>query len=370
MEYAIWNEGILSATEIADDFELECKVRRLSEEKQLKCPDVGCQNPIVRYCHGEKKVAYFAHLNNSDCDYGRFDKNDSSVFRNVRLTLLKLFRKAGINVKAEQKVLPKHYCQLLFEGAENGKVAVEFGTEKTRASKIERLEKEYRSKGLTVKWLFIGDISKRLRENKFYYLKRYLLNSECNKQFLTIRPDCGEVAQYRLDSNSYSYNGKKVSVMPNEDIYFEKSDIENLEFINGDFLIRGFDERHNNWLLKKEEDFNRKVAAIEPSNRAVEVRKREQASIKFQMDKKRNKQISLIENEFNFEEKNKSIKYYPEDEISENINQQNFQVRDSSGRRWIKCECCGKVALADDFHSYGGPNHVNLGVCEDWFRRG
>lgn len=44
--------------------------------------------------------------------------------------------------------------------------------------------------------------------------------------------------------------------------------------------------------------------------------------------------------------------------------QQQTQVRDSLGRRWIKCEYCGKIALENEFNSYGGANHINLGTCK------
>lgn len=49
--------------------------------------------------------------------------------------------------------------------------------------------------------------------------------------------------------------------------------------------------------------------------------------------------------------------------------QQEIQVRDSLGRRWIKCEICGDVETEDKFGSYGGINHVNLGVCYNCSRK-
>lgn len=49
--------------------------------------------------------------------------------------------------------------------------------------------------------------------------------------------------------------------------------------------------------------------------------------------------------------------------------QQEFQIRDSSGRRWIQCELCGEIKPESEFGSYGGINHVNLGVCYKCSRR-
>ena len=50
------------------------------------------------------------------------------------------------------------------------------------------------------------------------------------------------------------------------------------------------------------------------------------------------------------------------DGLLERMNQQEEQVRDSKGRRWVKCEFCGKIALESEFSSYGGMNHINLGI--------
>ncbi|GEM_PF-353357 len=53
------------------------------------------------------------------------------------------------------------------------------------------------------------------------------------------------------------------------------------------------------------------------------------------------------------------------DSLLERINQQEEQVRDSQGRRWVKCEFCGKIALESKFSSYGGVNRINLGICHE-----
>ena len=45
------------------------------------------------------------------------------------------------------------------------------------------------------------------------------------------------------------------------------------------------------------------------------------------------------------------------------MDQQQEQVRDVTGARWVKCELCGSVETEDKFWSYGGANHVNLGTC-------
>ena len=52
-------------------------------------------------------------------------------------------------------------------------------------------------------------------------------------------------------------------------------------------------------------------------------------------------------------------------EIMEQIDQQEYRAIDSLGRRWVKCERCGEVKLADEFWKTGGSGRINLGFCYD-----
>ena len=52
------------------------------------------------------------------------------------------------------------------------------------------------------------------------------------------------------------------------------------------------------------------------------------------------------------------------EEVKNSFNQQEKIIRDKYGIRWIQCERCGKIGKEGEFVSYGGKNHVNLGVCK------
>lgn len=52
------------------------------------------------------------------------------------------------------------------------------------------------------------------------------------------------------------------------------------------------------------------------------------------------------------------------EEILPEIGHKERQVRDSMDHRRIQCESCGLVELEEYFTSYGGRNHVNLGICK------
>lgn len=51
--------------------------------------------------------------------------------------------------------------------------------------------------------------------------------------------------------------------------------------------------------------------------------------------------------------------------LGADFTQQETQVRDSVGNRWVKCEYCEKIAKTDEFVFYGGLGRVNLGICRD-----
>lgn len=47
------------------------------------------------------------------------------------------------------------------------------------------------------------------------------------------------------------------------------------------------------------------------------------------------------------------------------LDQQERVVTDALGRRWVRCEICGKAATDDAFFTYGGRGRINLGICRE-----
>ena len=56
-------------------------------------------------------------------------------------------------------------------------------------------------------------------------------------------------------------------------------------------------------------------------------------------------------------------------EVKDMFTQQETQIKDSKGIRWIQCEVCGEIKESNEFNSYGGMNHVNLGICSQCSRK-
>lgn len=55
------------------------------------------------------------------------------------------------------------------------------------------------------------------------------------------------------------------------------------------------------------------------------------------------------------------IKRY--NEVKDRFVQQETQIRDSDGNRWVKCEVCGEIKETSEFSTYGGSGSVNSGLC-------
>lgn len=145
MERAKWNGREYTASEIADDFEMEHTIRQLSR-RELFCPDPQCETPLLRYCHGEKKHAYFAHLQTESCDYAQFDKQPG-IIREVRYKLYGLFKSKGYDAQIEQKILPHHYTHILLK-TETKTIAIEIGSSATRVAQIDTLQNDYSKIGI------------------------------------------------------------------------------------------------------------------------------------------------------------------------------------------------------------------------------
>jgi hypothetical protein len=53
--------------------------------------------------------------------------------------------------------------------------------------------------------------------------------------------------------------------------------------------------------------------------------------------------------------------------LESNFEQQEKRVIDADGKRWFKCEFCGKIAMEAEFPKHGGPGRINLGTCNDCY---
>lgn len=341
MDKAIIDNKIVSAYEISLDYGREKLVRAYSRNKKILCVDSCCENPVLRYCHGDKKAAYFAHLTNTECDYDKFDKNDNAFLKELRMELFNHFTSLGYNVETEYKLLKHHYSPV-FCSKGNETFVVEMGDSMTTMGHVEKMQREYALKQVPVKWLVVGEEAFFLKENGVSFLKRFLLNESKNNDFILV--DGNEIIQYRLDKKTYKLPGYS-------EIYKEKGTLKDLYVINGELSINGFDLRFLNWQNKKEVSIEEELIKRETLRRErekQEAKRREelekQELIRKQTEKEREKEI-----------------------INAQANKTNIvkeQTRDYAstytyGTKNYTCTQCGKKADDGKFYMTQG----NTGLC-------
>ena len=112
--------------------------------------------------------------------------------------------------------------------------------------------------------------------------------------------------------------------------------------------------RRAEWLKQQELEAEKRREEQRKQQEAIAERQRMQAEEAAQKRAKQEEERRQREEDF---KKN----------LASNLDQQETQVRDTAGNRWIKCEFCGKMAKDSEFSSYGGAIgvHLNLGTCKE-----
>ena len=352
MENALWKGINLVACEVAVNYEREKEVRKASYGGELCCPDEGCLSPVLKYCHGEIKEPYFAHRENTDCDYARFEKSNG-LFHGLRVKLYEHFKACDYPVKMETKVLPHHYSHLYFEWEDGRKTAIEIGTKLANVIDVERLQEEYDKANIRVAWLVADRTGKVITEDHTYFMKRFCLNESENRDLIVIGYDGMHVTHYREDPNSYLVDGQEMVSENYPKLFSYEACLSDLYFEEGVLTTRGFEEAYLDYLKEKQVAFAVYKEQVEEENayfrRQYEVLHRDRQI----------QDTRVYANDIpgeDYESRYGSV-------LSE-IDQQEQPVLDAWGNRWVRCEFCKEVKEVSEFVSFGGRGRVNLGRCQ------
>lgn len=352
MENAIWNGEGLVACEVARDYFREKAIREASYAGQLRCPDEGCLSPVLKYCHGEIREPYFAHRDNADCDYIRFEKT-SGVFHGLRLALYEHFKACDYSVELEKKVLEHHYSHLFFEWEDGSRTAIELGTKATNVREVECLREQYAEAGIQVLWLVADQPGKSICEEHTYFLKRFCLNESVGKDLIVIGYDGKHVTQYREDPNSYIADGQEMMSENYPKLFSYETYIGDLYFENGQLTTRGFEAEYEAFLEEKQLAF---AVYKEQLEEEKEYLHRQYEALRKGREIQDTRIYVNNEGTGGFESGRQMI--------LEAMNQQERPVLDEWGNRWVRCEFCGEIKEATEFVSFGGRGRVNLGRCQ------
>lgn len=129
---------------------------------------------------------------------------------------------------------------------------------------------------------------------------------------------------------------------------------ETLDSLKTKAVLTFSQEIRKETLKKQERQRLQEEAEKERQRQIAEVKKRKaELEEKHRIEEKR-RQEEKCRREIDFKQNMES-----------NFSQQETQIRDAEGNRWIKCDFCGKIAKECEFTSYGGAGHINLGTCKE-----
>lgn len=259
MQNALWNGMLINAEEIAQKESAETPVRLAGGSKELRCIDPNCENPIVIYKHGPKKIPHFCHRKESRCDYAEFDKSDNSEVRVARIELLKHFKSLGYEVECEKK-LPnsRKYCHLLVQI--NGRnIVIQIARSSTSANEIRSLSQECEQCGYELRWIVLGDYYVCQKEKDNYHAMRFQFNHSTNRDLLVLDIDVKKISQTKIDESEYIYKGYNLRQRLGYDIHnlrVEKP-ISSLRIVDGELTLNGFRNAYDSWMNKKRTEFEK-----------------------------------------------------------------------------------------------------------------
>lgn len=278
MDKAIWDGRVYDAFDVAESYELEKQVRIASAGRKLRCPDPQCEFPCVKYCHGEIKEPFFAHIDKNGCDYSEYDAKTPSALKLIKRLVHDSFKRRGYNVEMDVKILPHHYTHLAVSFGER-RVAIELANKNTSAAKLESLRERYKKINMSFVWLVVGYPEEEIDEKNVFFAKRYMLNETELNDLIIIDEDGMELSQYRPDINRYEYNGSELKSQNYPTVFKMNFDLDDLIVDEkGYFGFRGFSVAFEEMLQRKQRAFTKRIEELERT--AQEALEAEEARLK------------------------------------------------------------------------------------------
>ena len=261
MEKAFYNGELVDAFEISKDYALECSIRDASIAGELKCTDKDCDSPVLKYCHGDKNAAYFAHRDKSDnCEYLKYYEQMPVDLKEARRVLYETLKEKGYSVDIDVKLLNHHYSPIVVNLADEI-ICIELVTKQTYVQKVENILSVYENSNLKHIVVIVGKDLASQQEADMNYIERYLLNESTNNDFVIFDYEESQAIQCRFDTKEYFYNNRAV-YLESSDTYQEIGDASSLIFENGSITLDGFNERFNEYLISRADEFNQKINQI------------------------------------------------------------------------------------------------------------
>lgn len=149
------------------------------------------------------------------------------------------------------------------------------------------------------------------------------------------------------DSLSVRYSGQRLEQLlaAAKDKFDKRQETERLQRIEEENQRAECIRRQQEEGERRREKLQRQLMENEEKLRIKEEKRRQEAERK--QEEKRQRKDDFMKN------------------LESYLSQQDKQVRDPDGNRWIKCEFCGKMAMENEFGFFGGMGRINLGTCKE-----
>ena len=280
MEKAIWNGKEIVAFDIAEKYEFEKAIRKASGRKELLCPDEYCTHRVLRYCHGEKKGAYFAHLNNSDCAYEKYDNATSETTKNIKRLLYSYFKSKNYDVQMDVKLIQGHYTHLVLH-SDDKQYAVQIISKFSSANRIDDFFIKYKGASIPVIWIVTDSGENNvINESEMNFAKRFSINETSDNSIITIDLKGESITLYKMDTKEYLYNGRPLYSSNYPKIFTRQYPISKLEFVNGMLTVPEFKDEFENFLAKKAVAFEKlKQERADEEKRQIEAAEKRRKEI-------------------------------------------------------------------------------------------
>lgn len=178
MEQALWNGKIIFASEVANDYALETRIRNAAQNNELRCRCPDCPSPELRFAHGESRIPYFAHkdLGCMSCSYERYDSELPDIVRMLRHDVGDVLKTRGFRVKLDDNIIAGHYTHISAVLENGTKAAIEFVTDGSSEQYIIKLNNQYEAAGIPVSWVSVEENVMPAFDADSAYAKRIGLN--------------------------------------------------------------------------------------------------------------------------------------------------------------------------------------------------
>lgn len=261
MENAFLNGSLLSALIVSKNTPLEEEIRKASRQHQLFCFDEDCPAPVVKYNHGDKKTAYFSHVQDCGCSYARFDKQNTDGTRQIEHILYNQFQNKGFAIKMDVKITPSEYVHLAISSGGKLQLAIRL-VSKISIFKIHDLQKAEKEANVPIKLIEVSTNVNPVEEKEAGLIKRAQIYRGA-KSIIVISPNGQNATQYAIDPNKYEYRGRSFQPKGFSKFFSEKRTCSELTLENGEVTFEGFFARFESFLQDKRKAFLEEVSKID-----------------------------------------------------------------------------------------------------------